>query len=148
MHHVDQNHKAANDHPIHVQEYIEEELKFGALKGQFESNHIPEAHNFPLKPRPKLNAEIRWVIMDLSWPKRASVNDGVDKHGYFGSDFFLTFPTIDHLTAELTKIGRSAHIFKVDISRAFRHFKTDPLIMTFRCRVEWSLALRHETSQL
>ena len=76
--------------------------------------------------RPKPNSDARHVIMDLSWPKGASVNDRVDKHGYLGSYSLFTFPTIDHLTAELTKIGRGAHIFKIDVSRAFRHLKMDP----------------------
>ena len=43
-----------------------------------------------------------------------------------GSDFKLTFPTIDDLTQELVKIGMGAHIFKVDVSRAFRHPNVDP----------------------
>ena len=75
--------------------------------------------------RPKPQSDTRRVIVDLSWPKGASVNDGVDKHGYMGVDFLLTFPTVDHLTAELTKLGRGAHIFKIDVSRAFRHLKMD-----------------------
>ena len=33
-----------------------------------------------------------------------------------GSDFKLMFPTIDDLTQELVKIGKGAHIFKIDIS--------------------------------
>ena len=80
----------------------------------------------PLMTRPKPNSEARWVIMDLSWPKRLSVNDRVDKDGYLESDFNLTFPTIDHLMHELAKIGRGAHIFKIFICRAFRHLKVDP----------------------
>ena len=56
------------------------------------------------------------VILDLSWPKNTSVNDGVEKNAYLGSEFKLTFPTIDHLTSELVKLGKGAHIFKVDIS--------------------------------
>ena len=65
----------------------------------------------------------------LSWPKGCSVNDGVDKDVYLNSSFSLTFPTIDHLTDELVKIGRDAHIFKVDVRRAFRHLKVDPLYL-------------------
>ena len=43
-----------------------------------------------------------------------------------GSEFGLTIPTIDHLTSELTKIGKGALIYKIDVSRAFRHLKIDP----------------------
>ena len=42
-----------------------------------------------------------------------------------GSEFKLTFPTIDYLTSELRKLGRGAHIYKIDVSRAFRHLNMD-----------------------
>ena len=38
----------------------------------------------------------------------------------------MTVPSIDDLTKELIKIGKGAHIFKVDVSRAFRHLNVDP----------------------
>ena len=34
--------------------------------------------------------------------------------------------TIGDLIQELVKIGKGAHIFKVDVSRAFRHLNIDP----------------------
>ena len=71
--------------------------------------------------RPKPNSDPRRVIVGLSWPKDKSVNNGVDKHGYIGTDFSITFSTIDHLTAELTKLGPEAHIYKTDVSHAFWH---------------------------
>ena len=55
------------------------------------------------------------------------MNDGVDKNSYLGSEFSLTFPTIDDITNELVKIDPGSHIDKIDISRAFRHLKIDPL---------------------
>ena len=76
--------------------------------------------------REKPNAPNRRVIIDLSWPKNASVNAGVDKNSYLGSEFSLTFPTIDYITRELVKIGPGCHIYKIDVSRAFRHLKIDP----------------------
>ena len=76
--------------------------------------------------RPKANSDTRRVIIDLSWPKGYSVNDGVDKSAYMGTDFHLIFPTIDDLTAELTKLGRGAHLYKIDVSRAFCHLPMDP----------------------
>ena len=77
--------------------------------------------------RPKPNSDTRRVIIDLSWPKGCSVNDGVDKSAYMGTDFRLTFPTIDDLTAELTKLGKGGHLYKIDVSRAFRHLPIDPM---------------------
>ena len=34
-------------------------------------------------------------------------------------------PTVDHITQALKKLGRDAHIFKIDISRSSRHIKVD-----------------------
>ena len=56
-----------------------------------------------------------------------SVSAGVDKNSYLGREFPLTFPTIDDITRQLVQIGPGAHIYKVDISGAFRHLKVDPL---------------------
>ena len=42
------------------------------------------------------------------------------------SDFKLMFPIVDDLMQELVKIGKGAHIFKVDASAAFRHMNVDP----------------------
>ena len=77
--------------------------------------------------RHKPDSNNRRVIVDLSWPHGFSVNDGVDKNSYMGTEFKLTFPTIDHLTDQLVKIGKGAHIYKIDVKRAFRHLKIDPM---------------------
>ena len=64
--------------------------------------------------------------MDLSWPKGASVNDGVLKDTYLGTDYTLTYPSIDHITESLVKLSPAAQIYKIDISRAFHQIKIDP----------------------
>ena len=35
------------------------------------------------------------TIMDLSWPKGASVNNGVAKDIYLGTHYDLKFPSVD-----------------------------------------------------
>ena len=120
------NHKSATDFPSDIDAYIEEELKYDALLGPFKQHPIPSGHCSPFMSRPKPNSDRRRVIVDLSWPLGASVNAGIDKTSYLGSAFSLTFPTVDHITTELTRLGRGALIFKVDVSRAFRHVKVDP----------------------
>ena len=75
---------------------------------------------------PKPNSDTRRVILNFSWPKGASVNDGIEKNAYLGSEVKLTFPTIDHLTSELVKLSKGAHILKFYVSRAFWHIPIDP----------------------
>ena len=126
LQHEVKNHSSAIVYPNDIQAYIEEEVSLGAIVGPFETNPIVNGHISPFMSRPKPNSDVRRVIVDLSWPKGASVNDGVDKPSYMGSEFSLTFPSIDHLTSELAKLGPGAHIYKIDVSRAFRHLKMDP----------------------
>ena len=73
------------------------------------------------------DASTRRVIIDLSWPLGHSVNSDIDKTSYLGTDFSLALPTVDHITDKLKTLGKGAHIYKIDISRAFRHIKVDPL---------------------
>ena len=49
-----------------------------------------------------------------------SANVGPTSECYLGT-------TIDHITDQLKALGRGCHLYKIDISRAFRHIKVDPL---------------------
>ena len=122
----DKNHKSAVDYPRDVEAYLLEEVHYGAIMGPYSAHPIAQSHFSPFMTREKSNAAHRRVIIDLSWPKAASVNLGVDKNSYLATDFILNLPTVDHITKELKTIGRGTHLFKVDVSRAFRHVKLDP----------------------
>ena len=76
--------------------------------------------------RDKPNSENRRVIIDLSWPQGNSVNAGVSSDKYLGTEFVLTYPSVDNITQEVLRLGRGCKIFKVDISRAFRHVPIGP----------------------
>ena len=64
--------------------------------------------------------------MDLSFPHGYSVNNGVQSDKYLGTPFLLTLPTIDNITNQVKKLGKGCHLYKIDLSRAFRHVKLDP----------------------
>ena len=127
LNHETGNHKSATEFPNDIDAYIEEELKYDALLGPFDSHPIASGHCSQFMSRAKPNSDRRRVIIDLSWPLGASVNAGIDKTSYLGSPFSLTFPTVDDITDQLTRLGRGALLFKVDVSRAFRHVKVDPV---------------------
>ena len=103
-----------------VDVYLREETHFGAILGPFDKNPIVGAHVSPLLTREKSFSKNRRVIIDLSWPKHSSVNAGIDKNSYLGTDFVLTFPSVDHIKNELKRLGPAAHKYKVDVSPAFR----------------------------
>ena len=76
--------------------------------------------------RHKPNSDNRRVIVDLSWPVGQSVNDGVAKDRYLNTYFDLNYPSVDNIVDKLKKLGDSALLFLIHISRAFRHLRIDP----------------------
>ena len=90
-------------------------------------DHKPfDVHISPFMTREKSDSDSRRTIMDLSFPKGLSVNNGVLDNTYLGTTFQMHYPSVDSIIRTLNDIGHSAHIFKVDISRAFRHIRIDP----------------------
>ena len=120
------NHSSAIDCPQDIEAYLSEEIKFVAILGPFVSDPIPQCHKSPFMTREKPNSIHRQVVVDLSWPKGSSVNTGVNKDSCLGTDFVLPLPTIDHITSCVKASGPGTHLYKIDISRAFRHVKIDP----------------------
>ena len=120
---VEQNHTTANDNTGHISKCLEEELQYQAILGPFHNKPI-DMHISPLLVQDKHNFTAKRTIMDLSWPKGASVNNVVAKDVYLSTHYELKFPSVDLITNLL--LGPSAQMFKIDISRAFRHIKVDP----------------------
>ena len=120
-----ENHTSAKKHESHIDKYIQEELEHKALYGPYES--VPfKVHILPLMTREKQNSDNRRTIVDLSWPIGQSVNAGVKKNSYLGTYFDLKYPSFDHIVKKLKTLGTGALLYKVDISRAFRHLHLDP----------------------
>ena len=119
------NHTSAIQNSQHISQFIQEEIDHNAMLGPFDSKPI-RMHVSPLLVRDKQNSNSKRTIMDLSWPKVASVNDGVKKDVYLGTEYDLRYPSVDTITNSLKILGTSAQMYKIDISRAFRHIKVDP----------------------
>ena len=119
------NHTSAIQNSQHISQFIQEETDHNAMLGPFESKPIC-MHVSPLLVRDKQNSNSKRTIMDLSWPKGASVNDGVKRDVHLGTEYDLRYPSVDTITNSLKNLGTSAQMYKIDISRAFRHIKVDP----------------------
>ena len=76
--------------------------------------------------RDKPDSDNRRVIIDLSWPAKASVNYFHKDNVYLQTVYKLQYPTIDSITHHLTKLGKGTLLYKVDLSRAFRQLPIDP----------------------
>ena len=122
---TEENHTSAKQFSSHVQTYIREELKHGTILGPFKHKPIP-LHISPFMTRDKPDSATRQTIVDLSWPKGQSVNAGIQKDKYLGSDFILNYPSVDDIVKRLIELGTGSLLCKVDISRAFRQLKVDP----------------------
>ena len=119
------NHASALKYATQVEEYISEEFKHGALYGPFEHLDL-DIPISPLMTREKQNSTQRHTIMDLSWAKGSSVNDTIHKCKYLDSYFYLQYSSVDNIIQKVKEIGPRALLYKVDISRAFRHIRIDP----------------------
>ena len=86
-----------------------------------------DCHVSPFLTREKPNSETRRVILDLSFPVGQSVNSGVPKDKYLGSYFELKYTSVDDIVHSLKQLGPTALLYKIDISRAFRHIRIDPV---------------------
>ena len=79
------------------------------MLGPFDSKPI-RMHVSPLLVRDKQNSSSKRTIMDLSWPKGASVNDGVKTDVYLGTEYDLHYPSVDTITNSLQNLGTSAQM--------------------------------------
>ena len=109
-------------HLSHVDNYIKEELKYGALYGPFQDLPFPVRIS-RLMTREKQGSANQRIIMDLSWPKGAAANNAIHKLCYLNTYFTLQYPSIDHIVEKVKQLGPGSLLYKVD--RAFRHLRID-----------------------
>ena len=93
---IEENHTSASENMEDISQFLEEGMQYQAILGPFDSKTI-DMHIFPLLVRDKQNSTSKRVIMDLSWPKGASVNNGVAKDIYLGTPYQLNYPSVDSI---------------------------------------------------
>ena len=123
--HLD-NHSSAKAYPEDIKAYLQEETAYKANLGPYTQPPLAGLHRSPFMTRDKPDSPHRRVIIDLSFPHGNLVNAGIAKDIYSDTPFILKLPTIDNITNHIKSLGRGCKLYKVDISRAFRHFKLDP----------------------
>ena len=80
----------------------------------------------PLNTVPKKNLEDRRVILDLSFPHGKSVNNGIQKSVYLGTEYTLSNPAIDDFIDIIINKGEGCLMYKKDLRRAYRQIPVDP----------------------
>ena len=96
------------------------------MLGPFQENPFDRPCFFsPLNTGDKHDSTEKRIILDLSFPKGNSVNDGVDKSKYLGKDIVLKFPTVDKLAEVMVRKGVGCLMFKRDLKRYYRQIFVD-----------------------
>ena len=119
------NHFSAISEATAVTSYIEKELALGAMVGPANKIDSPHVHCSPMLTRPKDNNKRR-VILNLSHPPGNSVNDEANRFEFDKRPFTLRLPVIDDITEAICD-KQDPVFFKIDIARAFRNLRADPV---------------------
>ena len=120
------NHNSVQIHPEAIRDY--KEIECGAMYGPYNTPPFsPWFHISPLMTREKSDPTKRRVITDMSFPREKSVNAFIIKNTAMGDTRLHTLPTVDTFTKELRAIRSQAYMFTMDISRAYKNFRTCPL---------------------
>ena len=119
------NHPSAYQYTQGVDKYFKEEVELKAMVGPIKETSFA-IHYSPLMARSKPDGGTR-VIVDLSWPVGATVNNAVPDNYFDFFKFQLKYPTIDNIVHKIRQLGPSTLLYKIDLQRAFRNLRVDPL---------------------
>lgn len=128
------NHSSAEQFPAHIEKFLENEISLGGVLGPFNAKPFsPWLHSSPLMSRPKKDSDNRRIIADLSFPKESSVNAFIRKNAVWGQTREHSLPTVNQLVDRLKMMGPNSYMSTIDISRAYKNFRSDPLDWPLLC---------------
>ena len=120
------NHPSARQHDADVRYYIEVERGYGALGGPYDRQPFNYMQLSPLMTKPKKDSDHRRVIMDLSWPPAASINDAIGGIEYVDGPMTIRLPTVEYMEGRILQLGKGAYLYKTDLARGYRQLRVDP----------------------
>ena len=137
------NHPSATQYVSQVDSFVEKELSLGGLVGPFGTPPFNEwTHVSPIMTRPKADPANRRIITDLTFPRQTSVNAYIRKNTVMGLANSHSLPTVDSVVDRVVAIGPGAFMFTIDVSRAYKNFKSCPLdwpLLAIRWRDDYYL---------
>ena len=116
-----QNMSSATDHSEVIQEYLAEECSEGRVLGPLDPDLFPfvQVSRFGVIPKGSTG---KWrLIVDLSAPLGASVNDGIDEHRCS-----LSYATVWDAAREISERGAGTLMAKIDVKQAYRNIPVHP----------------------
>ena len=116
------NKPSAYAHPAVIDEYLANEVSLGRVAGPFTSPPFPFLHVSSFGVIPKKGQPGKWrLIVDLSSPGGASVNDGINP-----DEFTLHYISVDQIIRMVSQFGRGALMAKFDVEAAYRNIAVHP----------------------
>ena len=116
------NKPSALHHAHIVDAYLANEVSLGRVAGPFASPPFPRLHISSFGVIPKKGQPGKWrLIVDLSSPGGASVNDGIDPQ-----DFSLQYIKVDQVIRMVSRYGPDALMAKFDVESAYRNIPVHP----------------------
>ena len=121
-----QNHGSALSSPQIIDSFLDTECHLGTTCGPFKSNPfytdmvigpLQITHSRSGKP---------CIVLYLSFPHGSSVNSGIPSDTYLDKPFTLRLPSIDAPIHIIRLKGTGCHLFKKDLSWAYRQLRIDP----------------------
>jgi len=116
-----ENHGSAHKHPLVVMEKLEEEVRLGRVAGPYKHRPIDNLIVSPVGLVEKSTPGEYRLIFDLSHPHGGSVNSGIPTE-YSA----VEYTPFDAVTEMMRRLGQGAHLFKIDITSAFRLLPLHP----------------------
>jgi hypothetical protein len=112
------NHPSANKFIEHVHDYLQNEVKQGAIIGPYNINEFDNIQISPLMSRPK-DITKRRIIVDLLYPYSygSSVNNVTSAETYLDIKYALKLPTVDTICSEILKGDSNVKLYKIDLAR-------------------------------
>ena len=108
-----------------VTQYLQEEVSLGRVIGPLPADVASRVHCSPFGVIPKKHAPWKWrLLVDLSSPKKFSINDGINP-----SWCSLSYVTVDRVARQAGKLGGGALMAKVDVKSAYRIIPVSPRSM-------------------
>ena len=115
------NMASARTHAHVVREYLAEECAKGRVLGPVDPGQLPMLQTSRLGVIPK-NTPGKWrLIVNLSAPEGASVNDGINERVSS-----LSYVTVDDAAREVLRRGARSLLAKVDVESAYRAVSVHP----------------------
>ena len=110
---------------LHFPDALAKEKDCGAMLGPVDKVNSLHYHCSPILTRPK-DGNKRRVIVNLSYPPGQSLNDQVTRDMFDNRPFTLKFPKIEDIVDQIL-ITEDPMLFKIDVARAFRNLRADPV---------------------